>query len=205
MVPGVKDAVIAGDVSALKAVQLDTPNFEWPNNIMVIPEDVFSERAILVPDGFLVPGKTNGGIYVVRMDSEDLTTVVETVEITESSSSNDYFYHMGFWVDLNGDGRKDLITARSNAVAGEGELLWLEHPEAGLDSGEPWTQHVLCNCADVGIEVVTLPEYEDEVVVYSAHFFDEAIRMMRVSTVDGSLVQTKTIDDSLILSAYNVA
>ena len=106
---------------------------------MVIPNDVFGERAILVPDGFLVPGKNNGGIYIVRMDSEDLTTTVETIEITEYSSDNEYFYHMGYWVDLNGDGRLDLITARSNAVAGEGELLWLEHPEDGLDSTDPWT------------------------------------------------------------------
>ena len=111
---------------------------------------------------------------------------------------------MGFWVDLNGDGRKDFITARSNAKAGEGELLWLEHPEAGL-TDEAWTEHVLGNMADVGIEVVTMSEYPDEVVVFCAQFFDEAISMHRISTVDGSLVQSKIIDDTLILSAYNVA
>lgn len=95
---------------------------------------------------------------------------------------------MGYWVDLNGDGRKDLVTARSNAKAGDGQLLWFEHPKEGLDATEPWTEHVLCNCADVSIEVTTLPEYKYEVVVFAAHFFDEAIRMMRVSTVDGSLI-----------------
>lgn len=44
---------------------------------------------------------------------------------------------MGYWVDLNGDGRKDFITARSNAKAGQGELVWFEHPEGGLDVS-PW-------------------------------------------------------------------
>ena len=47
---------------------------------------------------------------------------------------------------------------------------------------------MLGNIADVGIEVDTLPEYKDEIVVFAAHFFDEAIRMHRVSTKDGSLI-----------------
>ena len=205
MVPGVKEAVVAGDVSDLDPIKLDTPSFEWPNDINVVPFDVFDERAILVPDGFLVPGHTNGGMYVVRMDESDITKTTQTVKLTEKVKGEEWFYHMGYWQDLNGDGRKDLITARSNAKAGEGSLLWLEHPEGGLDSGEPWVEHILCNCADVSIEVVEMSKYKYEVVVFAAHFFDEALRMHRVSTVDGSLVQSKTIDDQLILSAYNVA
>jgi len=203
MVPGVKDAVVAGDVSSLEPVQLDTPKFKWPNNIEVVPQDVFGERTIVVPDGFLVPGKKDGGVYIVRMDENDLTKTVDTVKIT--ATKNNYFYHMGYWVDLNGDGRKDFITARSNAKKGQGELLWLEHPKEGLDSGEPWVEHVLGNIADVSIEVQTLPEYKWEIVVFAAHFFDEAIRMHRISTVDGSLIESKTIDDTQILSAYNVS
>ena len=167
-----------------------------------MPQDVFDERAIVVPDGFLVPGKKDGGIYIIRMDPEDITKTVDTVEIT--AKKNNYFYHMGEWVDLNGDGRKDFVTARSNAKAGEGELLWLEHPKGGLDSGETWVEHSLGNLADVGIQVTTLSEYKYEAVVFSAHFFDEAVRMTRISTVDGSLIATKTIDDTNILSAYNV-
>ena len=73
IVPGVKEAVKNGDVSALEPVKLDTPSFQWPNNISVVPHDVFGERAIHVPDGFLVPGKKDGGIYIVRMDADNLT------------------------------------------------------------------------------------------------------------------------------------
>ena len=73
MVPGIKDAVKNGDVSSLEPVKLDTPSFEWPNDISVVPYDVFKERAIVVPDGFLVPGKKNGGVYIVRMDPTNLT------------------------------------------------------------------------------------------------------------------------------------
>ena len=103
-----------------------------------MPSDVFDERAIVVPDGFLVPGHTNGGIYIIRMHPNELTTVVETVKLTKKVKNQDWFYHMGYWVDLNQDGRKDFVTARSTGQAGEGELLWLEHPEGGLDCDCYW-------------------------------------------------------------------
>merc|ERR1719454_1170000 len=41
VVPNVTEAVVAGDVSHLKEVQLDTPKFQWPNDVQVIPHDVF--------------------------------------------------------------------------------------------------------------------------------------------------------------------
>jgi len=57
-----------------------------------------------------------------------------------------------------------------------------------LSSGEPWTEHVLGNIADVSIEMDILEEYAPDIIIFAAHFFDEAIRMHRISTVDGSLV-----------------
>jgi len=73
---------------------------------------------------------------------------------------------MGEWIDLNGDGRKDFLTARSNAKAGEGELVWFEHPEDGLNT-TPWTEHVVTKGPDVGIEVDVLPDFKNEVVVFA--------------------------------------
>ena len=63
---------------------------------------------------------------------------------------------MGEWVDMNGDGRKDFLTARSNAKANGGELVWFEHPESGLTSAH-WTEHVVTKGPDVGIQVVNVP------------------------------------------------
>ena len=82
MVPGIKDAVIAGDASVLSSVKLDTGSFEWPNNVEVVPSDVFGERAIVVPDGFLVPGKSNGGVYLTTIDSTDVTKATGTKKIS---------------------------------------------------------------------------------------------------------------------------
>jgi hypothetical protein len=47
-----------------------------------VPHDVFGQNAIVVPDGFLVPGKSNGGIYIVTMDSKDVTKTTGTHKIS---------------------------------------------------------------------------------------------------------------------------
>ena len=202
IVPGVKEAVQNNDVSGLKGTKLDTGNisFKWPNDARVIPADVFDgQRAIVVPDGFLVPGHKNGGVYVISMDSEDITKTNGTVKI--SPDKDDYFYHMGEWIDLNGDGRKDFLTARSNANAGEGELVWFEHPEGGLTQ-TPWNEHVITNGPDVSVKFDELPQYPGELIIWAAQFFDETVAVYRVNKKDGSLIGKRIIDDSTILSAY---
>eukprot|EP00522_Entomoneis_paludosa_P000631 CAMPEP_0172474080 /NCGR_PEP_ID=MMETSP1065-20121228/69177_1 /TAXON_ID=265537 /ORGANISM="Amphiprora paludosa, Strain CCMP125" /LENGTH=864 /DNA_ID=CAMNT_0013232257 /DNA_START=77 /DNA_END=2671 /DNA_ORIENTATION=+ len=69
------------------------------------------EDALLVADGFLVPGKDRGGLYVVKHPGN--RDAEWTVQLTSSSSSNDrWFYHRASWVDLTGDGRRSILTAR---------------------------------------------------------------------------------------------
>ena len=201
VVEGIKDAVASGDASSLQSVKLDTGSFVWPNMVEVIPQDVFGERAIVVPDGFLVPMKTNGGVYVIRMDSSDITKVNDVVKI--SPKKNGYFHHMGYWIDMNGDGRKDFITARSDAKVGHGELVWFEHPEGGLDQA-PWAEHVVTMGPDVAFEVDYFDQYPGEAVIFAAEFFNEKVSVHRVSLTDGTLVESRTIDDSTIRSAYSI-
>jgi len=78
---------------------------------------------------------------------------------------------MGYWIDMNGDGRKDFLTAKSNMKPNQGQLVWYEHPEGGLASADPWTEHVVCNGPDVGTTVDTT-SFKDMVVVYAAEFFN---------------------------------
>lgn len=200
VVPNITAAVKAGNVSTLKSVQLNTPKFQWPNDVRVVPHDVFGQNAIVVPDGFLVPGKSDGGIYIVTMDSKDVTKTTGTHKI--SAKKDGYFYHMGTWIDLNGDGRKDFITARSNAKAGGGELVWFEHPAGGLTDAV-WIEHVVASGPDVGIQVVEVPQYKNEIVVFAAEFFNEKVSFYRVSKTTGALVASRVIDTA-ILSAYSV-
>jgi hypothetical protein len=83
------------------------------------------------------------------MDKTDVTKTTGTFKISKNKSG--YFYHMGEWIDLNGDGRKDFLTARSNAKVNGGELVWFEHPASGLSTGSTWTEHIVSAGPDVGI------------------------------------------------------
>ena len=103
---------------------------------------------------------------------------------------------------MNGDGRKDLLIARSNGRKHGGELVWLEHPAEGALDGE-WTDHKICDGPDVFTSIDVLPQYPNEVVVWASQYFDEALAVYRVSTEDGTLVAQKTIDDTTILHAYS--
>jgi len=167
--------------------------------VQVVPDDVFGFRAIVVPDGFLVPGHSNGGVYIVKMDETDVTQTVSTTKI--STEPKGYFYHMGHWIDLNRDGRKDFLTARSNAKAGGGQLVWFEHPADGLEG--TWTEHVVVDGPDVGIQVLEDGPWSHEIVVFAAEFFNERVSFYRVSTKDGTFVEKRIIDTD-ILSAYSV-
>ncbi|GAX10837.1 hypothetical protein FisN_31Hh044 [Fistulifera solaris] len=141
----------------------------WPNEVQTVP---FHKDALLVCDGFLVPGKDRGGLYVVKFPGQkhrewtvSLTgaTTTRNWPLTSSKryfgrlplsrvqpqqqqpildTTNDrWFYHRAVWVDLTGDGRQSLLTARCqvstslnadlNIMSGiqkTGELIWLECP-----------------------------------------------------------------------------
>ena len=108
-----------------------------PTTSVATPENTSSWQqrnrrsdALLVSDGFLVPGKDRGGLYVIKKPGDpDLEW---TVPLT--SSDDNWFYHRAVWVDLTGDGRKSVLTARARAPSpttgtSGGQLVWLETPQ----------------------------------------------------------------------------
>ena len=133
------------------------------------------------------------------MDPSVLTTVTKAVRLAPEKSG--YFYHMGNWVDMNNDGRKDYIIARTDGKPGKGELIWLEHPEDGIAS-VPWTEHLITTGPDVCTSIYTFEEFPDEIVLFAAEFFDETLAFYRISTIDGSLITKRVIDDQSVLRAY---
>jgi hypothetical protein len=96
--------------------------------------------AVLVSDGFLVPGKDRGGIYVVNQPGNPNSEW--TICLTNQKSDDRWFYHRAVWVDLTGDGRKSILTARAKFPLGGasrqkdslqkptcGQLVCLEMPK----------------------------------------------------------------------------
>jgi len=66
-------------------------DFKWPNDMNIIPHDVFGVNAIDVPDGFLPPGKSNGNVYVITTDPNDITGNTTVYQLTTLKSG--FFYH----------------------------------------------------------------------------------------------------------------
>jgi len=145
----------------------------WPNEVTSIPKQVYPiqkltnntnqtntmkdieieyEDALLVTDGFLVPGKDKGGLYVVKNPGNSISE--EQICLTGEVQSQNWFYHRAIWMDITGDGRQSILAARakfplmksnSNGSAqqqrqdekgtsrsmgkGQGQLVWLERPQ----------------------------------------------------------------------------
>jgi len=115
IIPKIGDAVLSKSFGTLQA-QVLSDAYKWPNSISIVPQDVFGSgiKAIVVPDGFLPPGKGDGNVFVLVEENG------KWVNHKISTLKSGFFYHAGEWIDINGDGRKDFLTARTNAQAGSG-------------------------------------------------------------------------------------
>ena len=128
----------------------------WPNESNSVPKSLFAggtvldeqeeglEDALLVSDGFLVPGKDRGGVYVVKNPGHPQLERNICLVGGHMSQTNEndgfWFYHRAVWADLTGDGRKSILTARAKvSMMGDAskdgasntktQLVWLEMPK----------------------------------------------------------------------------
>jgi hypothetical protein len=138
---------------------------QWPNEVSYVPKSLcvrplsppsspkshevcnLHQDAILVADGFLVPGKDRGGIYIIKNPGDPIaeSTICITSHIdspvpshiSKLAAMNEpipsrWFYHRASWIDLTGDGRMSIITARAQVAVnywGKGE------PGSSVDAG----------------------------------------------------------------------
>lgn len=131
----------------------------WPNESDLVPPGVVPFEAMVVPGGFLATPKP-GRITLVNLDDPKRGEyiVVESGTGTPDCSAgkgagqirNDrWFYHQALFHDMDGDGLKDLITARANLMPflyqcpPVGELVWFRNPGAALKADVPWEIRVL--------------------------------------------------------------
>jgi hypothetical protein len=151
--------------------------FSWPNEVHNLPPGVVkgsSEEALLVADGFLMPGRSDGGLYIVQEPGRS------TEQVTRISRQRPgWFYHKAVWVqDLMGpDARACVLTARAtkpffgqSAVSGETLKQWRRKMCSGEgngnrrqgtawpDSGFPFSRPDDCTCSSLSCCVVSQGE-----------------------------------------------
>lgn len=167
-------------------VQAVTTKVSWPNEVTPVPEEIFGPNFLAVGTGFLVPGRSTGEIAVVNEYTGEQFAI--------SSPKSGYFYHRAVFIDMNGDGRLDILTARAHKGlmgTGGGELLWLEQP-AGDKKG-PWQEHVIAVGPDVHFALLPA-RHQDAPVIVAAEFFS---RNLSVLWRDGQTWQRRVVDDTL--------
>jgi len=138
---------------------------KWPNVLSRVPAEYGDY--IVVPDGFLPPGKEDGDIYLAQDDGR-------TFRITRSPSKT--FYHEVEWHDFDGDGLKDILTARCTksgffSFTFTGEMLWLKNPGTNGFASTVWTETSITAGPDV---IFKSKAYKGGLAVFNTEFFRAA-------------------------------
>ncbi len=148
-IPGTTDHVynvpnIGSQLTTQITPTLVTNQIIWPNG--VVPADPLVEYSIIVPSGFLVPGKTNGNLYYLSKQ-EPIALVPDDTE--------HWFYHDADFKDMDGDGYIDIVAGRANVPfigSPKTELIWLKNPGNNTITG-PWELHYLMREGGPDIQV----------------------------------------------------
>ena len=149
-------------------------DYLWPNELTVF-NDKNNNTVMLVPDGFLMPGQSDGGLYAIPDPNNP-----ESQPIRITTKKEGWFYHKAVYIKLPG-GKEGIITARANKPLigrAQGELVWLSVPtKEELDDSfkrkksTPWRETVIAKGPDVMFEVLDINPEDTTVEVIAAHFF----------------------------------
>lgn len=171
-------------ISDLDAV----PRQNWPNETSRVPDGVVPFEAIVSPQGFqsAVPA---GRLSLINLDSPqrtefivDQSSFIPPQCVPGSANNQPWFYHDAMFVDMDDDGLRDIVSARSSfKVRGgfcppTGQLVWFRNPGPELQPDVEWEEFVIVDTepAPGGPEVnmKTADMDGDGVVeIIATHFF----------------------------------
>lgn len=155
--------------------------FLWPNEVAPVPPGTvrgLREEALLVADGFLMPGKNDGAVYLVASPGGPGER-----RLRLTAPAPGFFYHKAVWVDLFQTGQKGILTARAKKPLlgqAEGELVFFEQPlvrDPLASFCTPWKETVITTGPDVMFEVIDIDPDDDSIEIVAAEFFNERLTL----------------------------
>ncbi len=88
------------------------------------------------------------------------------------------------------------MTARSNAQAGMGEIVWYKQPVDGLLT-TPWPETIITKGPDVWIELANIKGHDNSLIVFAAEFFNHKLAVYEINKGDGKLLRSRIIDATI--------
>jgi len=144
----------------------------WPNEVKEGNTEIFGGNGIAVAGGFLVPFKSNGGIwYSPQNEQGDFTNWVNLYQ------KNGWFYHRIEYYDVNQDGKLDIITCRARKSLFGGtdfRLVWLE-PSDRSNPLDTWVEREINSNCDTYFRIVDL---QDKKRLLSPQFFGKKFTLI---------------------------
>lgn len=204
----------SGSVSAIRSIgawfnsSSGAPDIEtlgslsWPNQMTLAPASALdASPALVLGDGFLVPGHSTGSVYAIRVGGGD--------PIALAPEKKEYFYHKAHLRDMDGDGDLDILTARGTkpvfGTAG-GDLVWLRNPGGAspLDSA-PWDLTTISSKGcDFELAWSDMDAADDVIEVWCPSFFSQELVLHVVGASNGSLITSRVIDSGLPLESIGL-
>jgi len=185
---GLKDAgKLSGSLDNNNDLFISKKEMQWPNILNRLPAEYGDY--IVIADGFLPPGKSDGNIFLANS-----TGGLFRITPEEKGAC----YHETDFHDFNGDGLEDILTARFVksgpffAPKFNGDLLWYENPGVSQITSE-WKQHIITQGPDVIFKKIP---YEKGFAIFTTEFFDQRLTVQFVSA-QGVLIDSRVIDDSV--------
>lgn len=157
-----------GDNSSYTAI-VNNGVFNWPNSLNPIPTEVFSSTGyLLVADGFGTPSAHDGCLAIVNSNGNLPADFGDIQFISNGCGQGNllqtkYYYHYTQWVDMDGDGDLDILTARCSSLTNptectDSDLVWFQNPGGPFSvTARTWKEFVVessIGVTDTGFDLI---------------------------------------------------
>ncbi len=191
------DSLSASTFDPTKQVQALTdinasvaPKTVWPNEAEKLPNGMLPFNALVVPQGFISAAKP-GRLSIINLDSAAKTEYLVHQSTQSSGSPQDpanspRAYHKVLFIDMDGDGLKDIVTVRSGFRVGAtvyppfSELVYFKNPGSAIKADVPWKETVLWGGPaagflgpDIALDAADLDK-DGVPEIVATHFFSNA-------------------------------